>query len=37
MGYVPPELARPDTKIELKIRGKRFAAVVVPKPIYRKS
>jgi aminomethyltransferase len=36
MGYVPPELAKPDTKIEIEIRGKRFAAVVVPKPIYRK-
>jgi aminomethyltransferase len=37
MGYVPPEFAKPDTKIEIEIRGKRFAAVVVPKPIYRKS
>ena len=37
MGYVPPELAKPDTTIEIEIRGKRFAAVVVPKPIYRKS
>ena len=37
MGYVPPELAKPDMKIEIEIRGKRFAAVVVPKPIYRKS
>ena len=36
MGYVPPDLAKPDTKIEIEIRGKRFAAVVVPKPIYRK-
>jgi aminomethyltransferase len=36
MGYVPPALAKPDTKIEIEIRGKRFAAVVVPKPIYRK-
>ncbi|MEI9960614.1 MAG: glycine cleavage system aminomethyltransferase GcvT [Limisphaerales bacterium] len=36
MGYVPPEFAKPDTKIEIEIRGKRFAAVVVPKPIYRK-
>jgi aminomethyltransferase len=36
MGYVPSELAKPDTKIEIEIRGKRFAAVVVPKPIYRK-
>ncbi len=33
MGYVPPEFAKPDTKIEIEIRGKRFAAVVVPKPI----
>jgi aminomethyltransferase len=37
MGYVPPEFAKPDTKIEIEIRGKRFAAVVVSKPIYRKS
>jgi len=37
MGYVPPELAKPDTKLEIEIRGKRFAAVVVPKPIYRRS
>jgi aminomethyltransferase len=37
MGYVPPEFAEPDTKIEIEIRGKRFAAVVVPKPIYRRS
>jgi aminomethyltransferase len=37
MGYVPPELAKPDTKIEIEIRGKHYAAVVVAKPIYRKS
>jgi aminomethyltransferase len=37
MGFVPPEFAKPDTKIEIEIRGKRFAAAVVPKPIYRKS
>jgi aminomethyltransferase len=37
MGYVPPEMAKPDTRIEIEIRGKRCAAVVVPKPIYRKS
>jgi glycine cleavage system T protein (aminomethyltransferase) len=36
MGYVPPEFSKPDTKIEIEIRGKRFAAVVVPKPIYKK-
>ena len=37
MGYVPAELAKVDAKIEIEIRGKRFAAVVVKKPIYRKS
>jgi aminomethyltransferase len=37
MGYVPLEFAKPDTKIEIEIRGKRSAAVVVPKPIYRKA
>lgn len=36
MGYVPAEFAKPDTKIEIEIRGKPFAAVIVPKPIYRK-
>jgi aminomethyltransferase len=36
MGYVPPEFAKPDTKIEIEIRGKHFAAVVVPKPIFKK-
>jgi glycine cleavage system aminomethyltransferase T len=33
---VPAELAKPDTRIEIEIRGKRFAAVVVSKPIYKK-
>lgn len=37
MGFVPPEFSKPDTKIEIEIRGKRFAAAVVKKPIYRKS
>ena len=36
MGYVLPELAKPETPIEIEVRGKRFPAVVVPKPIYRK-
>ena len=35
MGYVPSTLAKVDTKIEIEIRGRRFAAVVVPKPIYQ--
>ena len=37
MGYVPTALAKPDTKIEIEIRGKHCAAVVVPKPIYRSA
>jgi len=36
MGYVPPQFAKPDTKIEIEIRGKRLPAVVVPKPILKK-
>ena len=36
LGYLPPELARPDTKIEIEIRGKYFPAVVVRKPIYQR-
>ncbi len=36
MGYVPPEFAKPGTVIEIEIRGKRSAAVVVQKPIFKK-
>ena len=36
LGYVPTEFAKPDTRIEIEIRGRRFPAVVVAKPIYRK-
>jgi aminomethyltransferase len=37
MGYVPPESAKAGTGIEIEIRGKRAAAVIVAKPIYRKT
>jgi aminomethyltransferase len=37
MGFVPPELAKPDTRMDIEIRGKRFPVAVVPKPIYRKT
>ncbi len=37
MGYVPPELAKPETGIEIEICGKRFAAQGVAKPIYRRQ
>ena len=36
MGYLPPQFAKPNTPVEIEIRGKRFPAVIVPKPIYRK-
>jgi aminomethyltransferase len=36
MGYVTPAEAKAGTTIEIEIRGKRFAAMVVAKPIYRK-
>jgi hypothetical protein len=29
-------LAKPDTQIEIEIRGRRSPALVVPKPIYRR-
>jgi aminomethyltransferase len=35
MGYVPSKVAKAGEKIEIEIRGKRFAAVVEKKPIYR--
>jgi aminomethyltransferase len=37
LGYVPAALARPDTRIAIEIRGKPSAAIIVPKPIYRRS
>jgi aminomethyltransferase len=37
LGYVPPEFAKPNTPLGIEIRGKRAAAVVVPKPFYRKA
>jgi aminomethyltransferase len=33
MGYVPPELAKSGTQIEIEIRGKRSPTLVVRKPI----
>jgi len=35
LGYVPPADAKTGTAIEIEIRGKRYEAVIVPKPIYR--
>jgi aminomethyltransferase len=35
LGYVPPDFAAPGTPVEIEIRSKRSAAVVVQKPIYK--
>lgn len=37
MGYVPSQMAKAGTAIEVEIRGRRAPAIVVQKPIYRKS
>jgi aminomethyltransferase len=37
MAYVRPDFAKPGTVVDIEIRGKRSSAVVVAKPIYRKS
>ena len=37
LGYVPLESAKPQTPIEIEIRGRRAAAVTVPRPIYRRT
>jgi aminomethyltransferase len=37
MGFVPLQYSKSQTALDIEIRGKRAAAVVVPKPIYRKT
>ena len=37
LAYVPAELAKPGTPVEIEIRGKRAAAITVPKPFYKKA
>ena len=37
LGYVPTASAKQGTPIEIEIRGRRSAAQIVPKPIYRKA
>jgi aminomethyltransferase len=37
LGYVPPEFAKVGTTLEIEIRGKRFSAIVVKKPIYQRA
>ena len=37
MGFVPTENAKAGNALEIEIRGKRFPAVIAPKPLYRKA
>jgi aminomethyltransferase len=37
LGYVPPDHTRPGTPLGIEIRGRRYAATAVAKPIYRRS
>jgi aminomethyltransferase len=37
LGYVPPEFAKAGTSIEIEVRGRKGAAEVVAKPIFRKQ
>jgi aminomethyltransferase len=37
LGYVPLESAKQGTMIDIEIRGRRYPAQIVPKPIYRKA
>jgi aminomethyltransferase len=37
MGYVPPQSAQSGTNIDIEIRGKRYSAQIVPKPILKKT
>jgi aminomethyltransferase len=36
LGYVPTDLAKPGTALEIEIRSNRAPAVIVPKPIYKR-
>lgn len=37
IGYVPPDFAAVGTPIEIEVRGKRFPASIVKKPIFQKT
>jgi aminomethyltransferase len=37
LGYVPADLAAPETALSIDVRGRAKAARVVKKPIYRKE
>jgi aminomethyltransferase len=37
MAYLPVELAREGTELQVDVRGKPLQAMVVPRPFYRKK
>ncbi len=37
LAYVPSEIAKVDTQLEIEIRGKKHPAIIVKRPFYRKS
>ena len=37
MAYVPPELAKPGTELNVEIRGKSQPAMVVRRPFYKRA
>lgn len=37
LAYVPTELSKPEQPLEVEIRGKRYPAIVVKKPFYRRA
>lgn len=37
LAYVPTALSKPDQSLEVEIRGKRYPAIVVKKPFYRRA
>ena len=36
LGYVPSEIAKVDTQLEIEIRGKKHPAIIVKRPFYKK-
>jgi len=37
LAYVPSEIAKVNTQLEIEIRGKQHPAIIVKRPFYRKS
>jgi len=37
LAYVPSEIAKVNTQLEVEIRGKRHPAIIVKRPFYRKD